>query len=129
MERLPTCVLTGYSKLVARALFKKGQSGNLEGRPKGSKSKTTQIIEALEASLGTPTVINDLKSVFKKTIEMAKEGDTTAQKILWDRFMPVSRFEKMDVTKVPIININIGETVAPPRIEQVNIIEGETSAD
>lgn len=110
---------------MAKQLFKKGQSGNLEGRPKGSKSKTTQIIEALEGELGKPAVVSQLKKVFKKTIEMAEGGDTTCQKILWDRFLPIKRFEGGDTTKSPVINITIGETSSVPKIEQINVIDAE----
>lgn len=59
--------------------FKKGQSGNPTGRPKGSKDKRTAYRELLEPH--APALI-------EKAVSMALEGDTTAMKICLDRLLP-----------------------------------------
>jgi hypothetical protein len=63
--------------------FQKGQSGNPEGRPPGSRSKATLLIEQL---LGDAT-----KDITKKAIELAKAGDTTALRLCMDRIVPARK--------------------------------------
>lgn len=70
--------------------FKKGQSGNPNGRPKGSKNKATVISEAIQGKL-VGQLEKDAQHILMKTIEMAKDGDTTCIKLLMDRLMPAMR--------------------------------------
>lgn len=61
-------------------LFKKGQSGNPSGRPKGSKNKASLLAkELIEA---------ETESIIKKLIEIAKEGDLQAIKLVIERLLP-----------------------------------------
>jgi Family of unknown function (DUF5681) len=60
--------------------FKKGQSGNPKGRPKGSRHKTTLAIEALLDGEG--------EEITRKAIEKAKEGDMAAIRVCLDRIAP-----------------------------------------
>jgi hypothetical protein len=54
--------------------FQKGRSGNPNGRPKGSRNRTTVACEALlEAGALT-----------RKAIQMAKDGDTIALRLCLD---------------------------------------------
>ena len=60
--------------------FQKGRSGNPNGRPKGSRNRTTLACEALlEEEAGALT---------RKAIEMAKDGDTVALRLCLDRIYP-----------------------------------------
>lgn len=59
--------------------FAKGVSGNPKGRPQGSRNKSTQLLEALEA---------DLERQVSKLLELALAGDPTALKIYWERVLP-----------------------------------------
>jgi uncharacterized protein DUF5681 len=63
--------------------FKKGQSGNPEGRPPGSRNKATLLIEQL--------LDNDAKSIVEKAIELAKAGDGTALRLCLDRIVPARK--------------------------------------
>lgn len=72
------------------AQFQKGQSGNPAGRPKGSKNKATVISEAIQGKL-VGQLEKDAQAILLKTIEMAKDGDTTCIKLLMDRLMPAMR--------------------------------------
>lgn len=58
--------------------FKKGESGNSKGRPKGS---------GLSGEL-RKAIANDASDIIKALIEQAKNGDTSAAKILLDRILP-----------------------------------------
>ena len=60
-------------------MFKKGQSGNLAGKPKGAKDKRTEFRELLRSH--APELI-------KKVIEQALNGDLTAMKLRLDRIIP-----------------------------------------
>lgn len=62
--------------------FKKGQSGNPSGRPKGTKDKRTELRELLRPH--APVLV-------EKAVEMALDGDTTALKICLDRIIPAMR--------------------------------------
>jgi citrate lyase beta subunit len=63
--------------------FKKGQSGNPEGRPPGSRNKATLLIEQL--------LDEGAKDIGKKAIELAKAGDSTALRLCLDRIAPARR--------------------------------------
>jgi hypothetical protein len=63
--------------------FKKGQSGNPDGRPPGSRNKATLLIEKL--------LDDDAKSITEKAIELAKAGDCTALRLCLDRIAPARK--------------------------------------
>lgn len=63
--------------------FKKGQSGNPKGKPPGARNKSTLLLEQM--------FDDDAKSIGKKAIELAKNGDATALRLCLDRLMPVRR--------------------------------------
>ena len=60
--------------------FQKGRSGNPNGRPKGSRNRTTVACETLlEEEAGALT---------RKAVQMAKDGDTVALRLCLDRIYP-----------------------------------------
>ncbi len=61
--------------------FRKGQSGNPTGKPKGARHKTT--IAALSLLEG------EAESLSRKAIDLALAGDTTALKLCLDRVVPM----------------------------------------
>jgi hypothetical protein len=63
--------------------FKKGQSGNPEGRPPGSRNKATLLIEKL--------LDDGAKDIGEKAIELAKAGDSTALRLCLDRIAPARK--------------------------------------
>lgn len=60
--------------------FKKGQSGNPAGKPKGARDKRTELRELLQPHAA---------DLVKKAVELANAGDTTALRICIDRCIPV----------------------------------------
>lgn len=74
----------------AKHLFKPGQSGNPNGRPKGSKNKLTLLREAVLES-AEDIVLSNFEDIVRSTVELAKQGDATALKIVWDRIIPSKR--------------------------------------
>lgn len=59
--------------------FKKGESGNLTGRPKGIPDKRTVYREALQ---------DRATEIVEALVDKALEGDTTALRICVDRIVP-----------------------------------------
>jgi len=60
--------------------FKKGQSGNPAGRPKGIKDRRRKFLEMDENEVGT---------ILRNAIDMAMEGDVQMVKYVLDRLWPV----------------------------------------
>lgn len=77
------------------------------GRPKGSKNKLTLLREAV-LEKAEEMVLDDWEEVVRTTLDLAKAGDTTCMKILWDRVIPSKRAVDPDAKdKNPDIVINI----------------------
>jgi hypothetical protein len=64
-------------------LWKPGQSGNPNGKPKGARHRTTLAIAAL--------LEGEAQAIGRKAIEKAKEGDTTAMRLCLERLLPPLR--------------------------------------
>src|SRR3954452_14408958 len=63
--------------------FKQGQSGNPNGRPQGSRHKTTLAIDAL--------LDGEAENLTRKAVEMALGGDTVAMRLCLDRLATLRR--------------------------------------
>ena len=78
-----------------------------QGRTKGSKNKLTLLREAV-LEKAEEMVLSDWEEVVANTITLAKSGDTTCLKILWDRVIPSKRaVDPSEKGKTPEITINI----------------------
>jgi hypothetical protein len=75
-----------------KSLFRKGQSGNPNGRPSGSKNKTSLMAEMLFAE--------NLQCVCNAVIMKAKLGDMQAAKIIFDKLLP-PRKERLISIRLP----------------------------
>ena len=60
--------------------FKKGQSGNPKGKPKGVRNKATLAAEIL--------LDGEAETITRKAIELAKGGDITAIRMCLERILP-----------------------------------------
>src|SRR5829696_5048591 len=60
--------------------FQKGQSGNPNGKPKGTRHRVTVAAEAL--------MEGEAEAITRKVIELAKEGDGPALRLCMDRIYP-----------------------------------------
>lgn len=74
--------------------FQKGVSGNPAGRPRGSRSKVTVLAEGL--------IDGEAEAVIRKLISLAKEGDTTALRIIADRIIPPRRDRHINLELPPV---------------------------
>ncbi len=64
--------------------FKKGQSGNPAGKPRGARHKTTLAVQALLDGEG--------EEIARKAIEAAKDGDMTAIRLVLERVLPARKY-------------------------------------
>jgi Family of unknown function (DUF5681) len=68
-------------------LFKKGQSGNPAGRPKGSKNKATLFAETMLAG--------DVEAVTRMALDKAIEGDGAAQRFFLSRLLAPAKHRRI----------------------------------
>lgn len=81
----------------SRTSFRKGQSGNPAGKPRGSRHRTTRAIDELLAG--------EADKITRKAIEMACEGDTVALRLCLDRLAPARKDRPIPFALPPIERI------------------------
>ena len=74
--------------------FRKGESGNPAGRPRGSRNRATLLMESLLA--------DDAEAIGRKAIEMAKQGDMAAIRLCMDRLSPPRKGEPVAFELPPL---------------------------
>ncbi len=74
--------------------FKKGQSGNPKGKPKGAKNKSTLAAEAL--------LEGSLEKICRRIEEEAVNGNMQAAKMVLERFLPPrkDRLIRLDLPEI-----------------------------
>ena len=75
--------------------FRKGQSGNPQGRPPGSRNAATVIAEQL--------LDGEAETLTRKAIELAKRGNMVALRLCLDRIVPPRRDRPVHFT-IPGLN-------------------------
>lgn len=102
--------------------WKKGQSGNPAGRPKGTKNKITLMRLALEGELRTQ-LSGEMASIVAKGIEMAKEGNEAMIKLFVDKTLPSMKAGDDAEAADNRVQIVIGKL--PERKEESVVVNGE----
>lgn len=70
--------------------FERGQSGNLNGRPKGTRNKTVILLENM--------IDGEAEEICRTVINLAKSGDLQAAKILLDRILPAKKDRPVSIS-------------------------------
>lgn len=109
--------------------FEKGQSGNPAGRPRGRADSRNRYREMLQPHI--PEVLD-------KLVELAKDGDVAAAKLVLERTVPAARAKDIP-TSLPlagatvaergmsVIDASIAGTIAPAEAEiAMALLQGQT---
>ncbi|MBR1156197.1 DUF5681 domain-containing protein [Bradyrhizobium sp. JYMT SZCCT0428] len=89
---MPSPENTGRKQADTR--FKPGQSGNPDGRPKGSRNSTTLALETLLDGQAT--------ALTQKAIDLALTGDMAALRLCLDRILPARKDRPVTFALPPI---------------------------
>ena len=105
--------------------FKKGQSGNPQGKKPGTRHKATMA--ALELLEG------DLRAITKVCIDKAKDGDMMACKLILDKLIPNRRERAIDLPLPKLagtaeIPQALADTLEAVAIGKITPGEGQTVA-
>jgi hypothetical protein len=95
--------------------FKPGRSGNPNGRPAGSRHKTSLAVDAL--------LDGEAEAITRKAIEMAKAGDGPAIRLCMDRIAP-PRKDRHVPFALPKLETALDAKVAAAAIVQA-VAEGD----
>lgn len=84
---MPVDYEAGYKKPPTHTRFKKGQSGNPNGRPKGTKNLKTELMEELQELIlvsegGSRRTVSKQRAMLKSLTAKAVQGDARAATIL-----------------------------------------------
>ena len=106
---VPAGYEVGYGKPPRSTRFLKGQSGNPRGRPKGSKSASALLEQALSAPVsinegGTTRVIEQRMALFKSLVARAIKGDARAAALV---IKLMEQFERVTPASPPITRIEL----------------------
>ena len=95
--------------------FVKGQSGNPNGRPEGSRNKATILAQAL--------FDGQAEELIQKCIQMALEGDSTAMRLCIDRLVPPrkDRPVNLDLPQMECVE----DTIKAMAVISSGVAEGE----
>jgi hypothetical protein len=95
--------------------FKKGESGNPKGKPKGARHKTTELAYAM--------MEGGLEAVLQQVVERAKSGDMLACRMIIDKIIP-SKKDRTVAIDLPAISTLDGVGRAQSEILQA-VVDGD----
>ena len=78
--------------------FKKGESGNPKGKPKGARHKTTQLAYAM--------MEGGLEAILDQVVAKAKAGDMLACRMILDKIIPTQKDRTVSIELPPIATLD-----------------------
>ena len=78
--------------------FKKGESGNPKGKPKGARHKTTQLSYAI--------MEGGLEAILDQVVTKAKAGDMLACRMIIDKIIPTQKDRTITIELPPIATVD-----------------------
>ena len=95
MDDHPTDYAVGYRKPPVETRFQKGQSGNPQGRPRGTKKLVTLLGEVLSQRSGLPNPdgswMTKAEAIFFSLVNQASTPDLKAKKLLFDMLIKLQQ--------------------------------------
>ena len=106
-------------------LFQPGESGDLAGRPKGARNKSTMAAEML--------LENQAAEITQKCVDMAMDGDPTALRLCVSRLIPIKREHTISLDLPPLEGSQdslkaIGAVLAAVAASEITPSEGQAVA-
>ena len=100
---------TGYAKPPKYGQFKKGQSGNPKGRPKGAKNLKTALEQELKAKVtlkegGKIKTVSKTEALIKSIVNKALSGDTRAAQLVTILIKDLLLLNDVDGAGVPALS-------------------------
>src|SRR5690349_17919573 len=97
----------GYGKPPKAHRFKKGQSGNPKGRPKGTRNLATMVRDALSETVivnidGKRKKVSKVEAAFIQQANKAAGGDPKAVKLMIDLLLATEQRAEAQATNVPV---------------------------
>ena len=89
------------------------------GRPRGSKNKTTQILDQLAEG--------QAEQIMQKVIELASDGDVACLRMLLDRISPIRKGQPINIDLPPIKTIQ--DVLAAIPLLWTGIADGRLTPD
>ncbi len=102
--------------------FKKGNSGNPSGRPRGVKDKRSEMRDLLRPHAA---------ELIQKAVDLAKDGDTTALRICIDRLIPPARESAIELSIPETSTISAclaAQVLVVAAVSSGNLLPGEGQA-
>jgi hypothetical protein len=95
--------------------------GGMVGVPKNRK-KLTSVFKDQMSEQFERRMKKDFQYVLTTVVEEARDGNMTAAKLLFDRVIPTNKaIDQSQLSKIPMININIG-SLEEPEVEPSEVI-------
>ena len=103
----------GHGKPPKDTRFKKGQSGNPKGRPKGAKNTATVLAEELAEMIditegGVKKRVSKREAIIKSLVAKAAKGDLKAATIIMDKIAQPLHEDQGDSGPIPF-TIDLGD--------------------
>lgn len=95
--------------------FKKGQSGNPNGRPEGSRNKATILAQGL--------IDGQAEELISKCVQMALDGDSTAMRLCIERLVPPRKDRPVNLN-LPQLR-GVADTVKAMCVISSGVADGE----
>jgi hypothetical protein len=79
--------------------FKKGVSGNPNGRPKGKKNELTELKQDLELAIRRSLPVSRITKIVEQVATMAEQGNLRAAKLILDKVISNASSDTDDAEK------------------------------
>ena len=94
MSKSAECDPVNTGAKQADGRFRKGQSGNPAGKPRGARHRTTLMVEAL--------MRGGAEQITSAVVSAAQKGDLPAAKIILDRIAPIRKDSPIEIDLPPL---------------------------
>lgn len=99
--------------------WKKGQSGNPAGRPKGTKNYITQLKQNLEAAVRENANPSKVAGIIDTMCDLALDGNVGAAKLILDKFVSNAKTEEDSEHGTPKLVFEVKNLTINPREGEV----------